>query len=130
MNEMFPLFLFLGLGSIGFFSFLSVAIWAHARRREREAYYKSERVKKIAEMEETGAVSAIELFREEEKSAERRRGEGIKLGGLVSAAIGVGLMVFLRQLKPDRPDYLCGLLPLFIGLALLVYVYGLARNSE
>ncbi len=37
------------VGSIALFSFLGVASWTDARRKEREAYYRSETLKKISE---------------------------------------------------------------------------------
>jgi hypothetical protein len=36
----------------------------------------------------------IEFLREEEKNATRRRQEGQKLGGLITVAVGIGMMVF------------------------------------
>ena len=39
-------YLFLSVGAVGMFSFIAVASWADARRKEREAYYKSETLKK------------------------------------------------------------------------------------
>ena len=54
------------VGSIALFSFLAVATWADARRKEREAYYKSETLKKIAESSGEGARAAIELMREQQ----------------------------------------------------------------
>lgn len=132
----FPLFMFLSVSSIALFSFIAVASWADARRREREAYYKSETLKKIAEAQGAGASSAVEFLREEslrraeeKKSAERHRREGIKLGGLVTAAVGIGLMIFLRAIERDEPVYLVGLIPLLIGVALLAYSYLLAPKK-
>jgi nucleoside recognition membrane protein YjiH len=137
MNDgSFPLFMFLSVGSIALFSFIAVAAWADARRREREAYYKSETLKKIAEAQGAGTGSAIEFLREEalrraeeKKSAERHRREGIKLGGLVTAAVGIGLMIFLRAIEGDKPVYLVGLIPVLIGVALLAYSYLLAPKE-
>ncbi len=111
------------VGSIAVFSFLAVATWADARRKEREAYYKSETLKKIAESSGEGARGAIELMREQQSSSAKRRLEGMKLGGLVTAAVGIGVMVLLRGLVNDQPVYLAGLIPLLIGLALLTYTF-------
>ncbi|MGA8183930.1 MAG: hypothetical protein WB819_09825, partial [Terriglobia bacterium] len=62
------LFAFLCLAVvIGFFSFLVVAIWAKNRRIEREAYYKNENLKKIAEAQGPSANTALEFLREQEK---------------------------------------------------------------
>ncbi len=119
------------VGSIALFSFLAVASWAEARRKEREAYYTSEAVKKIAESSTEGAKSALELLRENQKNSFRRRIEGLKLGGLITAAVGLGVMVLLRGIveREDGPVYLVGVIPLLIGAALLIYVFALAPKA-
>lgn len=114
------------VGSIALFSFLAVAVWSGTRQKERETYYKSETLKKIAESSGEGAKAAIELLREQEKNHEKRRLEGMKLGGLVNVALGIGLMVLLRGLVHEEPVYLAGLIPLLVGLALLAYTFFLA----
>jgi len=115
------MYIFLGLSSIALFSFIAVARWATERRREREAYYRSETVKKIAEAQGAGGGSALEFLREEEKIEARRKREGQKLGGLITMAVGVGLMIFLYSIPdPDaRFAYRVGLIPLLIGVVLL-----------
>ncbi len=118
------------VGSIALFSFLAVATWAEARRKEREAYYRSETLKKIAESSGEGAKSALELLREQEKNAVKRRLEGMKIGGLVTAAVGIGVMVFLHGIEHDEPVYLAGLIPLLIGVALLLYPLLLAPKAR
>jgi Flp pilus assembly protein TadB len=117
------------VGSIALFSFLAVTTWSEARRKEREAYYTSETLKKIAESSGEGAKSALELLRERQKNLARNRLEGVKLGGLVTAAIGIGVMVLLRALVHDDPVYLAGLIPVLIGVALLVYAFVLAPRE-
>ena len=124
-------FFFLSVGAIALFSFVSVAVWSDQRRREREAFYRSETIKRIADAQGTGGVSAIEFLREEEMYAMRRRREGQQLGGLITAAAGVGMMVFLYAM-PDAHDhnaFFVGLIPLLIGVALLVYSYVLAPKQ-
>src|ERR1700678_2393060 len=119
------------VGSIALFSFLTVNGWADARRKEREAYYRGETLKKIAESSGEAARSAMELLREQEKNAAKRRLEGLKLGGLITAAVGLGVMVLLRGLEQEHPVYLAGLIPLLVGSALLVYRFVLApKESE
>ena len=118
------------VGSIAVFSFLAVASWSEARRKEREAYYRSETLKKIAESSGEGAKSALELIREQEKNSVRRRLEGMKIGGLVTAAVGIGLMVFLHGVEREEPVYLVGLIPLLIGVALLIYPLVLAPKLQ
>lgn len=118
------------VGSIALFSFLAVSSWSSARRREREAYYRSETLKKIAESSGEGAKSALELMREQDKITSRRILEGLKIGGLVTTAIGIGVMALLRGIaNEDGPVYLVGLIPFLIGVALLIYPFFLASKE-
>jgi len=128
MNQFLPVFLFLSVASIALFSFIAVAVWSQERRREREAYYRSETLKKLADTQGAGSSSAIDFLREEEKSAARRLREGQKLGGLITVAAGIGMMVFIKSVDRGNPAYLVGLIPLLIGAALLAYAYFLAPN--
>jgi hypothetical protein len=110
------------------FSFLSIAVWVESRRKEREAYYLSETVKKIAESPATGPV-AIEFLREQQRNAMRRMHEGIRLGGLIALLVGVALMIFLWNLLPHRTIYLAGLMPISAGAALLIHGYFVTRRE-
>jgi hypothetical protein len=121
------------VGSIALFSFLAVASWSDARRKEREAYYRSDALKKIAESSSEGAKSAVEYLREQEVIASRKRIEGMKVGGLITAAVGVGTMFFLHAVAHDPGDegvYLLGVIPLLIGVALMVYAFVLAPKAQ
>jgi hypothetical protein len=120
---------FLPVGSIALFSFLAVSAWSDARRREREAYYRSEILKKIADTQGAGGGSALEALREQERYAVRRRREAHRLGGLVTLAIGFGLTAFLSAMGGDKPVHLVGLIPLLVGAALLAYSYLLAPKE-
>src|SRR5271169_1290195 len=100
------------VGSIALFSFLAVASWSDARRKEREAYYTADALKKIADSSAEGAKSAVEYLREQNGMAVRKRVEGLKLGGLITAAVGAGLMIFLRAMEHEEPAYLVGTIPL------------------
>jgi Flp pilus assembly protein TadB len=118
------------VGSIALFSFLAVSAWSDARRKEREAYYTNETLKKIAESSGEGAKAAIDMLREQEHTARLRRRDGQRLGGLITLAVGAGLMVFLKALVRNEPGiYLVGLIPLLIGAALLAYSYVLAPKE-
>lgn len=121
------IFLFLSVGAVALFSFIAVASWADARRREREAYYRSETLKKLADAE--GGQAVADLLREEHRQAIIRRLEGLKLGGLVAVAAGVGLMVFLGGMEPKEPVYLVGLIPILVGAALLAHAFFVARRE-
>jgi hypothetical protein len=129
-----PVFAFLVpiVATICVFTFISVAAWADARRREREAYYKSETLKKIAETQGGGGQAALEYLREEDRIAQRRAQEGRKLGGLITIAVGGGLMIMLGAIldRSDRGVIFVGAIPFLIGVALLVYSYVLAPKTE
>ena len=113
-----PMALFLAVAASGMWAFVAVVTWADIRRKEREAFYKHETMKKISEMP---GESGLALLREDERNSARRRRENIKLGGLITCAVGVGLMIFLRSIDTREPAYLVGLIPLLVGLALLIY---------
>jgi hypothetical protein len=121
-----PVFLFLSIGSVALFSFIGVAAWVDARRREREAYYRSETLKRIAGADASGAQAALEHLHEQERYQAQNVRERNKRAGLVVAAIGLGLLPLLRAVAPNEPVYLAALIPLLIGFALLVYAYLLA----
>jgi len=103
----------------------AVASWKQAPSHpaQAKAYYRAETMKRIAEMQGTGADSLVAFLREEERIGARRQREGIKLGGLITAGVGIGLTVFLRQVVLVQPVYLVGLVPLLVGAALLAYGY-------
>ncbi len=124
-----PFALFLGISVIGGCSVGSVSVWAQERRREREAYYRSEVLKKIAENEGAGAASALEFLRQEQSNFRQRVREGTKLAGLITGLVGLALVPFLLEVVPQRPVYLAGLIPMLVGVALLVYSYLLAPKG-
>lgn len=113
-----PFMLFLSIGAVALFTFISISSWSDARRREREAFYKTDMLKKVAESEGAGAASALEVLRQQQQYSDLNRRHGLRIGGLVTFAVGVGLMIFLRALLPGTPIYLCGMMPLLIGVAL------------
>lgn len=52
------------IAAIAFFSFLAVFSWTHNRRKEREAFYKSEAIRKIAEMPTAPPEPVLQLLRQ------------------------------------------------------------------
>jgi hypothetical protein len=118
------------VGSVMVFSFLSIAVWTGHRKEEREAFYKSENLRRITESSGEGAKAAIDLLREEERLKRIKAREGLKIGGLVCVSVGIALIIFLRALVGNEPVYLCGLIPGLIGVALLVYVFFMAGPVE
>jgi len=117
------------VGAVATFGFFAVASWAHARRREREAFYRSEVLKKLAEAGPDGSSAALEMFREQQRAAVRGRLESQRLGGLILAAVGVGLMPLLKGVAHHESAWLSGLIPALVGAVLLVYSYGLSPRQ-
>jgi lipopolysaccharide export LptBFGC system permease protein LptF len=110
------------VGAVALFTFLAIASWGEQRRREREAYYRAEVLKKVAEASGASGQAVLAMLHEEEAARLRRRREGLKLGGLITTAVGLGVAVFLgAMVHEDRPVWTVGLIPLFIGLAVLIY---------
>jgi hypothetical protein len=121
-----PMSLFLAVAASGMWAFIAVVSWADIRRKEREAYYRHETMKKISEMP---GESGLALLREDDRNTARRRRENTRLGGLITSAVGVGLMIFLRAVDTQEAAYLVGLIPLLVGFALLAYSYFLAPKD-
>ncbi|MGH9562711.1 MAG: hypothetical protein ACRD3S_14765 [Terracidiphilus sp.] len=133
------LWIFLSIGAISLFGiFIPAVHYLDTRRKEREAFYKAETLRRITESSADGAKAAMEMMREEARGKLIKMHEGLKVGGLINIGVGVGLIIFLRVLLgPGGVNsggagsaYLCGLIPGFIGVAMLVYVYMLAAPIE
>jgi hypothetical protein len=115
---------------VAVFTFVSVASWAENRRKERESYYREETYRKILEHGGDSGDRILQLIRNEERVKERRRIEGLRLGGLITTVVGIGVMIFLRALVDDgAPIYLAGLIPLLIGLVLVFYGFFMAPRA-
>jgi hypothetical protein len=122
------------------FTFTAIVHWVDSQRKEREAFYKSETLRRITETSGEGAKVAIELLREDERIKRLKTREGLKIGGLINMGVGIGLMIFLRALLAGGGGsvtngstgsvYLCGLIPGMVGVAMLVYVYLMAPPVE
>jgi uncharacterized membrane protein len=127
----FGLWMFLSIGAVALFVvFIPTVHYLDTRRKEREAFYKAETLRRITESSGEGAKAAIELMREEARRDRTKSREGVKIGGLINIGVGLALVIFLRTLLGQQSAYLCGLIPGFIGVAMLVYVYLLAGPIE
>jgi hypothetical protein len=121
------LWLFLSVASVALFVvFIPLVTWMGTRQKEREAYYKAETIRRVAEASPDGAKATIDLLREENRMTLVRMREGLKVGGVICLAVGVGLIGFLMRLVGPQVA-MCGMIPGAIGLAMLVYVYFLAE---
>ena len=113
------------------FTFIAVATWSENRRKEREAYYRSETHQKMLDGSPESAEAVRALIREEEERKQLRRAEsmrmGLRLGGLITMVAGLGLAVFLYYLVDDEPVYMVGLIPLLIGLVLALFGFFMAK---
>jgi hypothetical protein len=114
------------------FVMIIFAVWFDTRKKEREAYYKAETLRRITEASGEGARVAIDLMREEERLKRNKAREGMKIGGLVCIAAGIGLTILLLTLEGVHPGspYMAGLIPVLVGVALLVYVNFMAEPVE
>jgi hypothetical protein len=125
------IWMFLSIGAVALFVvFLPVTTWIDSQRRERESFYKAEMVRRLTEASGEGAKAAVELLREQDRIERAKKHEGMKIGGLVNIGVGLALIVFLHMLIPNEAVFLCGLIPAFIGVALLLYVFLLAKPVE
>jgi hypothetical protein len=128
--EAFALFGFLAVGAVALFSFVAVASWSDARRRERESYYKNDMLKKVAESSGAGASAAMELLREEDRLRVLRRRQDMKVGATVLLAVGLGLVIFLHALLPHAPIYMVGVMLMLMGVGLYGSSYFLTAPAE
>jgi DNA integrity scanning protein DisA with diadenylate cyclase activity len=125
--------IFLSIGAICLFAiFLPTVTWIDKQHKEREAFYKAETIRRVAEASGEGAKAALELLKAQSRMESLKKREGMKIGGLICIAVGVAMVIFLRVVAGADPDnpYLVGLIPAFVGVALLVYVYLMAAPLE
>lgn len=125
MTEVALLLLSVAALALPVFSFVAVVKWAQERRKEREAYYLSEMVKKMAD---SSSTAPSEFLREFERSKNRRVREAMKLGGFIGSFTSAALFIFAWASWPGR-GFLVTLIPLFACVALYVYAQLLAPRE-
>ncbi len=125
------LWIFLSIGAVALFVvFIPAVTWMENRRKEQEAFYKADTMRRITESSGEGAKAAVELMREQARIAQVKKLESLKIGGLTTMAVGVALLIFLHQLIPNQAVYLCGLIPGLIGVVQFIYAFLLAPKVE
>lgn len=125
------MWMFLSIGAVALFVvFIPTVTYMENRRKEREAFYKADTIRRLAESSGEGARAAVEMLKEEDRQSRTKKREGMKIGGLTNIGVGIALLIFLRALIPNEPVYLCGLIPGFVGVALLTYALFLAPPLE
>lgn len=126
----FGMWAFLTVGAVALFAvFIPLINYFDNRRKEREAYYKAETIRRVAEASGDGARAAVDLLREQNRISQLKVREGLKMGGAINVGVGSSLIIFLGNFIGWKIS-LCGLVPGFIGLAMLVYVFFLAAPLE
>jgi len=53
-------------------------------------------------------------------SSRIRRAHGLLIGGLILLAIGLGVSVVFAFVEPDKSNWIAGVVPGFVGVALLI----------
>ncbi|MCU0231814.1 MAG: DUF6249 domain-containing protein [Acidobacteria bacterium] len=115
---------------VALFTFLSIAVWSEERRKEREACYRSELMKKMLEQPGPGADRILDLMRDEESRALAQKREGRRLGGLVTMAVGVGIALLFWALSPGEGLWTIGLIPFLIGAVVFLFsMFSQARTA-
>lgn len=118
---------FLAVSAVVMFGvFIPLVTWIDSRRKEREAYYRSETLRRVAEASGEGSKATLELLWEENRQKQLQTREGMKIGGVITACVGIAMMIFLRSAGGSGSPYLVGLIPCMVGVAMLVYVYLMA----
>ena len=126
----FGLWAFLSVGAVALFAvFLPITTWLEARRKDREAFYKAETLRRVTESSSDGAKASIEYLREVNRIVQLKTIEGLKIGGLIMTGVGIGVVALLWVLA-GHTVAVCGVIPMLIGLAMLAYVYFLAAPVQ
>lgn len=118
-------FVFLGMGAVSFFAFLTVSHWISTVAAERRDRDRLALLKKASEQPPEMAERLRLMLREEDERAERRlkrkavssRREGMQ-GGLVLVSVGVGLAIFLWAVAPDKPVWTIGIMIVLLGMVI------------
>jgi hypothetical protein len=130
-NPAFGLWMFLSIGAVSLFVvFIPLVSWIDSRRKEREAFYKADTFRRVVESTGESAKAALAMLQEEGRQQRIKTREGMKIGGVINLAVGIALVIFLHALIAGEQVYLCGLIPAFIGAAMLVYVFFLSSPVE
>lgn len=114
---------------VSVFTFVTIMVWLGNRQKEREAFYKAETLRRITESSGEGAKAAIDLMKEDDRLKQVKHREGIKISGLINIGVGLGMVIGLQKLVGAKVAF-AGIVPAFVGVAMLVYVYLLAREVK
>jgi hypothetical protein len=105
-------------------------VWIGERRKEKEALHRNELLRKIAESQGDAAQRVLDMIRQQDREAQIHRREGIKLAGMITMAVGIGLMPMLAMIARNQPVWTVGLIPALVGVALFSYVFFLSPKPD
>ena len=114
----FGLWAFLSVSAVALFGvFLPFTTYIESRRKEREAFYKADSLRRVSEASGDAAKASIEYLREQSRLMRIQTIEGLKIGGLILTAVGIGVVALLmgaggarcgrlrRDSDPHRPGH-------------------------
>lgn len=114
------------LAIVGAFSVAIVRIVTQARleelaRRERiAAIERGVDPAKLAPLPVSALDDEPETWTMSQFDRDRRRSQGLMIGGIVTLAVGIGLMAFLSVIEDHGNAWAVGIIPATIGVALLL----------
>lgn len=109
-------------------AFVPIIVWLDNRQKERQAHYRDEMARRIAEASDAGPV--LEYVREIERADAAQTRTKARVAGLITIAVGIALMIFLYQLVQEAPVYLVGLIPLLVGVVLLIFSELMMKSAD
>lgn len=109
-------------------SFVALMVWFDHRKKDREARFRSETVRRISESGDSAAV--LEFLRETQRAEALQVHSKARLAGLITTGAGTGLAIFLAASMAGSPAWLVGLIPVFVGVALLIYTEFMMRPTK
>ncbi len=130
MNDNTVLFLIPIAGTISLAAFLAVIGWARERRREREALYRHETARRLVDQGKMSNEELVAFLREEVERPARARRDGLRLAGVLLAALGLGMLIAMRSIEDQAARHV-GYIPLFLGIPLMIFApAGASRVSK
>jgi Domain of unknown function (DUF6249) len=128
------LMLFLLAAIVAGCTFGSIAIWIGARSSERRSRDRSALLRAVVEQQSDNArlvlehLRDLEVTRKQEAREQERR--GTLQGSLILIAVGIALALMMASMSPNSGAWSIGLIPLFIGIALLIAMGVLNRPRD
>jgi hypothetical protein len=108
---------------------LSIVVWARERRREREALYRHETLRRLIEQGQMSAERLGEFLAAEDAEGQRRRRRALRLWAAALLAAGIGLLLGLRGAE-EVPVRGIGFLPACLGLGLVAHIALFERSQR